>query len=67
MLALPRVLGYAGLIPQLACLGAVAWGGPEWRCVTVSRAARVVALPAALVPTRSKVAPLSASVAAAIT
>lgn len=27
----PRVLGFAGLLPQLACLLAAWFGGPEWR------------------------------------
>ena len=29
--ALPRTLGFAGLLPQAACLVAVWFGGPEWR------------------------------------
>jgi hypothetical protein len=28
---LPRVLGFAGLFPQFACLAAVLFGGAEWR------------------------------------
>ncbi len=31
MTAAPRLLGFAGLLPQGACLLAVLLGGPEWR------------------------------------
>ena len=31
MMNTPRLLGFAGLLPQLACLLAAWFGGPEWR------------------------------------
>ena len=41
---LPRILGLAGLLPQLACLLAIAFGGPEWRWTALALAWAYAAL-----------------------
>ena len=41
---LPRILGLAGLLPQLACLLAIAFGGPEWRWTALALAWSYAAL-----------------------
>ncbi|APE27993.1 DUF3429 domain-containing protein [Aurantiacibacter gangjinensis] len=37
-------LGFAGLLPQLACLAAVIWGGDEWRWTALALAWAYAAL-----------------------
>lgn len=35
-LRLPIMLGFAGLLPQIAAMAAILWGGPEWRFLALA-------------------------------